>query len=113
MLKAINLKETKDFDIEGTIFLIGVIKNSDMMPFIQSASTKEGGSVNLTVDEMMRIFSLGIKGIKNVEINGEIKNLDEKEISKDTFDLFDLNIASKVVTKIIELNIPQEKELKN
>lgn len=105
-ITGINIHETKDLNIEGTIFVLKLIKNTDKFKVVSTLSELESGKVK--TGDIMEFLKLGLKEIRNIVIDNESKTI--KEINEETFDILPFEIVQDVLSGIAEFNFPTDTE---
>ncbi len=121
MLVGLDKNETKEYvspsDKENpTIFLIGNITNREKlrMTKVMHRYMKEDNSIDVNKieeDEIYNIVKLGLRGIKNFKVGGEVK--ESIEVNDEVIDSLPIEVMVELVAKILEYNFPTEQERKN
>jgi len=111
MLIGVDLNEVKKVDIQGTIFSIGVIKNSNKFDLTKGIDFTNMENVNFNTDKILTVLKLGLRKIENIQIAGKPVTIDK--IDDSILDILPLSIIPEIVEKIFTFNFPTEEQKKN
>ena len=104
----IDLDEVVEFIVDETIFLLPVLSGKSAVA-LQAALT-EDKEIEI-VQKTKNVIKIGLSGIKNIKISGEVKELVSN--TEEIIEKFPLKLLTKLMSKIIEINFPTEVEKKN
>ena len=112
MITGININQKVPFEIDGTTFVLKPLKQKDKMLIGQGMDVlQKNQDVVMILERMNSALMKTIAEIQNIIIDGETKTL--KEINEDVLEILPIEIKQEVFQKVLELNTPQVKEIKN
>ena len=111
--KDVKLKEVDD----DTIFVIKSLKNREKAKLLKLCQTFSDDKENVeetaeeSMDSIIEVLKLGIKGLKNIEIGGVKK--DYLDATDDIIDSLPSELYEPLLNEITDFNKPSEQEIKN
>jgi len=94
-----------------TVFLIGNLTNRDKSRLLMGAINQSGLDMVKLQDKAIDIVLAGLKGIRNIKVDGEVQNI--SAITESVIDLLDFETVAELMSKILEVNFMSGQETKN